>query len=297
MTSVEEVICRVDEWKDKKITYEEIPYGLTNRNYKLLINGETYFLRIPGEGTNIFIDRKVELHNAISASDIGVGAKVIKYFDSDYVVITEFINGRLMSSEIFRSSDEEIEKAVDAIKLVHEKAHFISRFVMFEKFSEYLEITRKYSMKLPLEFKKVREVVLQTQDIFLTESPSLVSCHNDLLAENFLDEGSRMRIIDWELSGLNDPMFELGDFSIEQELNQRQDRLIIETYFGNFREDKFCWLEVYRIMADILWTLWAVIQECFSDLDFDYVEYGSNRFYRALRVMESADFHYWLRHI
>ena len=123
----------------------------------------------------------------------------------------------------------------------------------------------------------------------------LLSCHNDLLAENFIDQGDQMRIIDWELSGLNDPCFELGDFSIEQEFDEEDDRIIIETYFGGFDERLFARMNIYKSMADILWTLWAMIQNHYSALDFDYWGYGTVRFERAMNALNGSEFAHWLK--
>ena len=128
---------------------------------------------------------------------------------------------------------------------------------------------------------------------FTKHMPELVSCHNDLLGENFIDQGDRMRIIDWELAGLNEPCFELGDFSVEQGFDESEDRLIIETYFGKFDEQKFARMNIYKYMADILWTFWAVIQNHLSTLDFNFWEYGVNRFTRAMDAFDSDDFAKW----
>jgi len=295
--SIEDVIGKVDEWKGKNVTYKFLPGGLTNKNYKLYVNGESYVVRIPGQKTDIFIDREVELHNTISASNTGIGARVFKYFKPDYIIITGFIDGNLMSSDSLRGSNDRIVKAVRSIKKIHTNADFISRFVMFDKFRNYIAIVKKHGMKLPEGFKDAKLVVEDIEKVFRKEAPKLVPCHNDLLAENFIETGDTMRIIDWELSGMNDPCFDLGDFSVEIGFNEEQDRLIIETYFGEFREDRFCWLNIYKYMADILWTLWAIIQHNLSDIDFDYWEYGMNRFNRAMKAINSESFKYWRKNL
>jgi len=297
LLTIQDIIENVEQWKNKKVTYKYLPGGLTNKNYKLDVDGESYVIRIPGQGTDIFIDREVELHNTISASDIGVGAKIFKYFKPDYIIIAGFINGEIMSADILKNNNEKIVKAVSAIRRVHDNANFISKFVMFDKFKDYLQIVEKNNMDLQQGFEDVKKIVEEIEKIFLKENPKLVSCHNDLLAENFIDEGDSMRIIDWELSGMNDPCFDLGDFSVEQGFSEDQDKLIIETYYGEFREDKFCWLNIYKYMADILWTVWAVIQHNLSDIDFDYWDYGINRYKRAIEAINSQDFNYWKRNL
>ncbi len=297
MITVDNIIKSIPEWKRKSVSYEIIPGGLTNKNYKVTVNGRMYVIRIPGQGTEIFINREVELHNTISASDIGIGAQLYNFFKPDYVIVVEFIKGRLMSSEILRTDNECLIKAVKAIREVHNRGKFISYFIMFDKFKDYYRIVKENRMELPEKFDDAKRMVEYVEGLFKKKNPPLVSCHNDLLAENFIEQKDKMRIIDWELSGLNDPCFDLGDFSVEQGLNDVQDETVIKTYYGSFKEDKYCWLKIYKYMADILWTLWAVIQNNTSDIKFDYWRYGLKRFERAMNAINSDNFKYWLNNI
>ncbi len=292
MKSLESVISMVDEWKGKKIEVQELTAGLTNKNYKVTIDEKCYVVRIPGVGSDLFINRDIELHNTLSASKVGVGAHVFKYFKESYVVIAEFIQGQVMSIESFKDKDR-IVRAIKAIKEVNEKADFTSTFIMFDKFKEYFELVKKHTIRIPDNFNDAEKIVYKVEDKFRKSMPKLLSCHNDLLAENFIDQGNRMRIIDWELSGRNDPCFELGDFSVEQGFDDEEDTLIIKTYYGVFDESKFARMNIYKSMADILWTLWAVIQNHFSKLDFEYWEYGMNRFKRAMNAVHSDNFSRW----
>ena len=294
MKDIYDVIQMVDAWKDKEYAIEELTKGITNKNFKVTIEGKSYVVRIPGKGSDVFIDREVEYHNTLAASDVGVGALIYEYFKPDYIAIAEFIDGEVMSVPSFEDK-ERIVKAVRAIKRVNMRAKFISKFIMFDKFDEYFEIIRKHNIKVPENFGDALVFVNRVRGKFLKTMPELAACHNDLLAENFIDQGERMRIIDWELSGINDVCFELGDFSVEQEFGEDEDVLMIETYFGNFDEKKCARMSLYKSMADILWTLWAAIQNHFSELEFDFWEYGMNRFNRAMIALNSDNFSRWIR--
>lgn len=294
MNDIHDVIKMVGDWKEKEYDIEELTEGITNKNFKVTIEGKRYVVRIPGEGTDLFINREVELHNMLSASEVGVGAHIFKYFKPEYISIAEFIDGEVMSVPSFKDK-ERIVKATRAIKRVNIRAKFISKFIMFDKCDEYLEIIKKNNIKVPENFGDAVAFVNRVRDKFLNTMPELSACHNDLLAENFIDQGDRMRIIDWELSGINDACFELGDFSVEQEFGEDEDVLMIETYFDNFDEKKFARINLYKSMADILWTLWAAIQHHLSDLEFDFWEYGMNRFQRAMTALNSDDFSRWLQ--
>ena len=293
MTALEKVIERIEEWKKKSIDVKELTAGITNKNYKVTVEGRSYVVRIPGAGTDLFIQRDVELYNTLEASRVGVGARVFKYFEESYIVIAEFIQGEVMSIKRFHDHSR-IERAVKAIAQVNREAEFTSDFVMFDKFNDYLRIVKQYAMKLPENFDEAVTIIEQVENRFRSNMPPLLSCHNDLLAENFIDMGDRMRIIDWELSGRNDPAFELGDFSVEQEFGEEEDILIIKTYYGHFDESKFARMNIYKSMADLLWTLWAMIQNHLSKLDFDFWGYGINRFKRAMNAVHSDNFFRWL---
>jgi len=294
MKDIHDVIKMVDDWKDKEYAIKELTEGITNKNYKVTIEGKSYVVRIPGKGSDIFIDREVECHNSLAASEVGVGAHIYEYFKPEHISIAEFIDGEVMSVPSFKDK-ERIVKAVNAIKRVNVKAKFISEFIMFDKFDAYFEIVKKHNIKVPENFGDATMFVNRVRDRFLKTMPELAACHNDLLAENFIDQGDRMRIIDWELSGANDVCFELGDFSVEQELEDDDDFLMIETYFGRFDESKFARVSIYKSMADILWVLWADIQNHFSDLDFDFWQYGMKRFNRAMVALNSDNFSRWLQ--
>ena len=294
MATIAEVLSRMEDWKGKEVQIQELTAGLTNSNYKVTVDNMSYVVRIPGHGSDIFINRDVELHNTLSASKVGVGAHVYYFFESDYVIVSEFLSGSTMSIERFRGNRDTIVRTVEAIKQVNTKGEFTSEFIMFNKFDDYMAIVKQNSIRVPAGFDTGEKVVNRVRERFMTSMPELVSCHNDLLAENFIDQGDRMRIIDWELSGLNDVCFELGDFSVEQGFSEEEDRLIVETYFGSFIEQKFARINIYKYMADMLWTLWAVIQNHFSKHDFDYWGYGMNRFNRAMDAFHTDDFSRWL---
>ena len=294
MKDIHDVIKMVDDWKDKEYAIKELTKGITNKNFKVTIEGKSYVVRIPGKGSDVFIDREVEYHNTLAVSEVGVGALIYEYFKPDYIAIAEFIDGEVMSVPSFEDK-ERIVKAIMAIKRVNMRGKFTSKFIMFDKFDEYFELIRKHNIKVPENFGEALVFVNRVRGKFLKTMPELAACHNDLLAENFIDQGERMRIIDWELSGINDVCFELGDFSVEQEFGEDEDVLMIETYFGNFDEKKCARMSLYKSMADILWTLWAAIQNHFSELEFDFWEYGMNRFNRAMIALNSDNFSRWIR--
>jgi thiamine kinase-like enzyme len=293
MTDIQAVIDGIEEWMGKPCEIQEITSGITNSNYKVTVENKSYVVRIPGAGTDMFISRDVELHNVLEASRTGVGAHVFRHFAESYIVIAEFLQGEVMSIDRFHDS-EKIVRAVQAIKKVNTGASFVSDFIMFDKFKDYLRVVTAHAMKVPDHLDDAVAIVDRVEKRFQAGMPRLVSCHNDLLAENFIDTGDAMRIIDWEFSGRNDPCFELGDFSVEQGFGDGEDELIIRTYFGGNEQRMYARMKIYKSMADFLWTLYAMIQHHFSKLDFDFWKYGMDRFTRAMNAANTGDFSRWL---
>src|SRR5256886_12559708 len=112
-------------------------------------------------------------------------------------------------------------------------------------------------------------------------------CHNDLLSENFIDDGVSLRIVDYELSGNNDPCFDLGNTAQEAEFDQELRAALCEAYFGNRDQRQLARMNLFALMSDVGWTLWGAIQARISAVDYDFRGYYAGRWERALEVLRS----------
>jgi thiamine kinase-like enzyme len=121
-----------------------------------------------------------------------------------------------------------------------------------------------------------------------------VPCHNDLLCENFIDDGQTLRIVDYELSGNNDPCFDLGNTAQEAELDQSMRAALCAAYFGHEDAQQLARMNLFALMSDVGWTLWGAIQAKISAVEFDFTGYYMGRWERALDVLNSARFAAWL---
>jgi thiamine kinase-like enzyme len=124
----------------------------------------------------------------------------------------------------------------------------------------------------------------------------LVACHCDPLCENFLDQrGKRMWIVDWEYAGMNDPMWDLGDLSVEGQFDAAQEAEMIAAYFGGEpRASELGRIVIYKAMCDLLWTLWGLIQHANRNPADDFWAYSLNRFNRCKVLMANPEF---FRHV
>jgi len=293
--SIEEVIGKIKDWNDKNVKYEPLGGGITNHNYKVIVNGEAFVVRIPGAETEIFIDRENELNCSIEAGKTGVAPEVVYFIKPENVSVFRFINGKTLTTEEIAGSDELIKRIVGSIKIIHEKARFKKRFDPFETIRKYMnEYIEKYNAPLPNDIEWMLKVSSQIEKAMLRNKPPDVACHNDYLSENFMDDGKKIWIIDWEYGGYGDPYFDLGDFAVEHPFSREQEELIIKEYCGEMNFEKLSRMLLYKIVSDLWWGLWAMIQSKVSRIDFDFYTYGNNRFERLRNNAKDKDFNKWI---
>jgi thiamine kinase-like enzyme len=267
--------------------------GLTNLVYRLEAGDARYVLRIPGAGTEDYIDRKVEGHNARVAADAGVSAEVLFFDDTDGLMLARHLDGCVtMSPESFKSRPGAPARAAAALKQLHGCGQaFQFRFELFSMIDEYLALLAKLEAPLPEGY---HDVVAESGAVrqALDASPvALAPCHCDPLAENFLDDGKRMWIVDWEYSGMNDPLWDLGDVSVEAGFDDDQDREMMAAYCGGEPSAALIGrMVIYKAMCDLLWTLWGLIQFANKNPVDDFWAYSTGRFERCKTLMGGADF-------
>ena len=267
--------------------------GLTNLVYRLDVGAERYVLRIPGEGTEDYIDRKVEGHNARVAADAGVSAEVLFFDDSDGLMLARHLDGCVtMSPESFKSRPGAPARAAAALKQLHSCGQaFRFRFELFKMIDEYLALLAKLETPLPDGYREVVAEAVAVRRVLDATPLALAPCHCDPLAENFLDDGARMWIVDWEYSGMNDPLWDLGDVSVEAGFDADQDREMMAAYCGGDPGAALTGrMVIYKAMCDLLWTLWGLIQFANKNPADDFWAYATSRFERCKTLMGTADF-------
>jgi thiamine kinase-like enzyme len=268
--------------------------GLTNLVYKLDFGGGRQFiLRIPGKGTEDYIDREVELHNARVAAEAGVSAEVIYGDAASGVMMTRFIDGIVtMSPDAFRKRPGAPGRAALALKRMHDCGReFRFRFELFAMIDDYLAVLDKQKAQLPEGYPQVVEAAQPVRAALAARLLPLAPCHCDPLCENFLDDGQRMWIVDWEYSGMNDPLWDLGDLSVEAGFDAAQDCEMMEAYCGGAPSAAVMGrMVIYKAMCDLLWTLWGLIQHADGNPAEDFWAYSLGRFERCQKLMRDPAF-------
>ena len=267
--------------------------GLTNRNYKITVGDDSYVLRIAGEGTSDYIDRQVEAHNARVAAEAGVNAELLFFDPADGLMLTRYVSGtETMTPALFASRPGAPARAAAAFRRMHDCGKdFNFRFELFAMIDEYLDVLAKLGASLPAGYHDVVGEAGAVRRALERNPGRLAPCHCDPLCENFLDDGSRMWIVDWEYAGMNDPLWDLGDLSVEAGFDAAQDREMMEAYCdGPVSEALFGRMVIYKAMCDLLWTLWGLIQHANDNPAEDFWAYAAGRFARCKALMADPAF-------
>ncbi|MCW3781262.1 phosphotransferase family protein [Defluviimonas salinarum] len=263
--------------------------GLTNRVYRV----GSHCLRLPGAGTEEYIDRANEAVAAREAARAGVSPAVIHADPATGIMVTEFIAGTVtMSPEAFSARPGAAARAGAAFAKLHGSgAVFPFRFELFQMIDDYLGVLATKDVALPEGYHDVVAEAGAVREALAARPLPLAPCHCDPLCENFLDTGDRMWIVDWEYSGMNDPMWDLGDLSVEGGFGAGQDEEMLRAYFGGepVPRDRGR-MVIYKAMCDLLWTLWGLIQLAAGNPAEDFRAYADGRFARCKALMADPDF-------
>ncbi|WP_374624495.1 phosphotransferase [Devosia sp.] len=266
--------------------------GLTNRVFR--VGGpRTLCLRLPGKGTEEYINRANEAQAAREAARAGVSPEVLFADPASGVLVTAFLDGvETMSPDLFRARRGAPRRAGEAFRRLHGSgARFDFRFELFAMIDDYLRLLSTRTVELPDGYHDVLGEAEAVRAALAAHPLPLVACHCDPLCENLLDTGQRMWIVDWEYSGMNDPMWDLGDLSVEGGFDAGQDEELLLGYFGTEpRPDERGRMVIYKAMCDLLWTLWGLIQHANGNPADDFWAYASNRFGRCRALMATPGF-------
>ncbi len=271
--------------------------GLTNTNYRIDVDGMPYVVRIPGASTELLaVDRANEYHNTKAAAEAGVGPKIAYYLPDEKVMVLEFIHGETMSIPKLQAPGMPTRIA-RSLKKLHAGPRFLTDFNMFRLVEFYLKIVDEHGVRIPDNYRDRLPAVKRIEDALAARPLPRVPCNNDLLAENYIDDGRLLRTIDFEYSGNNDPCFELGNTCQEQQYDEARIVEMCAAYFGQAYPDKLARMKLNMIISDVGWTLWAAIQAKISRIDFDFWGWAVERWARAEAKIDSADFPTWLEDV
>tara|TARA_R110002126_G_scaffold291808_1_gene459902 strand:- start:134574 stop:135503 length:930 start_codon:yes stop_codon:yes gene_type:complete len=267
--------------------------GMTNLVFLVEARQQNIIVRIPGEGTQEYIDRAVEANNAQAAYAAGVSAKVLYVNPDTGLMVSEAIeNIETMTPDLFATRMGAPARAGAALAKLHGSGQvFQFRFELFSMIDEYLKLLSTKDVDLPEGYHDIVKAAAPIKDLLASRPTPLAPCHCDPLCENFLDDGARMWIVDWEYSGMNDPLWDVGDLSVEAGLNAAQEMELMQAYFGALpTPEQHGRVVIYKAMCDLLWTLWGLIQHADNNPAEDFWAYATGRFDRCKALMNDPAF-------
>lgn len=260
----------------------ELSGGLTNRNVKITTPDGVYVARCTDTATNMLgIDRDREHHNTKAAEQAGVGAQVIDYRPDLGILLLSYLEGQTLCNDDFQRP-EIVSKAAAAIRCLHAGPRFQGRFDMFERQPSYLKTVLDNGFRIPADYLDHADTFADIARVLNATDQTTAPCNNDLLAGNFISDGDKMWLIDYEYSGNNDPCFELGNTWSEVGMSAEQLDDFVTAYYGRPLHHKIARAHLQGIVAKYGWTLWGCIQNGSSAIEFDFWEWAMERYDAAV---------------
>src|SRR5436190_22586700 len=285
-TEAESIVGRLWPGRDAIIT--PLEGGITNHNFVLTIGDERLVLRIAGKDTEYLgIDRRREEAAARMAARAGIGPEVVTYVEPEGYLVTRFIDGVPVPPERMRTPDQTV-RAAAALRAIHRGEPIPGRFDAHAVVVDYRRTAMAHGVTMPDDVAWALATSDRIRDV--RGAQAVVACHNDLLNANFIDDGQRLRIVDWEYAGMGDRFFDLANFSVNHELGPDEDKELLACYFGERRDGDAAALTLMRFMSDFREAMWGVVQQTISELDFDFADYAARHFGRLQETAAAPRF-------
>jgi thiamine kinase-like enzyme len=276
-------------WPGSVRSIEALTGGITNHNFRVdLATGEQVVLRIGGKDTALLgIDRSIEHEATRAAAALGLAPDVIRFVQPQGYLVTRFVEGAPISEDEVRKPDK-LREVATALRRFHEGHAIRGRFDSFRVVEAYNDTAAERGVTSPPAYAEAKEIADRIEEARGVQ-PS-VPCHNDLLNANFIYDGDRLWIVDWEYAGMGDRFFDLANFSVNHELTDDENDELLQAYFGEVDEEDLRALVLMRFMSDFREAMWGVVQQAISELDFDFASYAESHFERLQETAEDPAF-------
>jgi thiamine kinase-like enzyme len=288
---------RVPELAGADLTLTPLSGGITNRNFLVVVGGrdDRYVIRLAGNDTHLLgISREVEHAATVAAAGVGVGPEVTAFIRPEGYLVTRFIVGSAVSDAAVHQATT-LRRVADSLRRIHDGPPIPGLFIPLRIVEAYRALAAARGVRIPAEYELSMALARRIEFAFLSNPVELRPCHNDLLNANFIDDGARIRIVDWEYAGMGDPFFDLGNFSVNHGLTPDEDAEVLRAYEGDARPERLARLALMRTVSDFREAMWGVLQQGISTLDVDFVAYAGDHFERLLAGATTPAFERALR--
>ena len=262
--------------------------GMSNKNFKVIMKGLEYVLRVPGNGSEGMVDRTNEEFNAIKACKLGVNP-VIRYFNPvTGVKLADFIHNAETLNHATIQRHGNMKKVAEIYRKVHHsQVRLKNEFNIFQEIEKYEKLLTQVGAEMYDGWDTVRGQVMAIEGYLNELGVELCACHNDAVPENFIKaEDGTIYLIDWEYSGVNDPLADIAALFLESNFSEENQDYFLKSYYeGNIPQNVREKIKCYEILWDSLWSLWTVIKEACGD---DFGTYGIDRYTRAVNNLKAV---------
>ncbi|MBL9169205.1 MAG: phosphotransferase [Verrucomicrobiales bacterium] len=288
------VIESIPQWNGRNAAVAPIQAGITNRNFKVEIDGEAFVVRIPGVDTHLLgIDRAVEHAMACAAAAAGAGPEVFAYLPDSQILITRFVAGVGITEEELQN-EPRLTAVVRSLKRIHSCPALAAGFPVFRVVQDYLKVAMRRGADPSPEMIKLAKLGVRIEEALNRNAVTKCPCHNDLLNANLLREGDHIWVVDYEYAGMGDPFFDLGNLSINNGFGPETDETLLRCYFSAVTNAHRARLQLMKIVSDLREAAWGTIQQAISSLDCDYRSYADRHATRGLRTAAAPRFREWM---
>ena len=288
-------MARIPMWRTaSSLTASPLAGGITNVNYRVEVDGEAFVVRIEGRGTErLGIDRQREYQCLVAASRTGVGPEVVYCLPAGGILVTRFIDGRNLSAEEM-GRPEMIARVVRSLHLYHTGPPFDGLFSPFRTLEDYLRVARAHRAPLPGDTGWMFDRAAEIEAVLRPAWPAAQPCHNDLWGPNLIDDGTLVRIVDWEYAAMGNVYFDLANFAIHHTFSDAQDEALLRAYFGTVADLSLAQLKLLKIIAELREGMWCMVGVGVSNADFDFLGYATTHFDRYHQAVDDARVSRWM---
>lgn len=275
-------------WSRAQISLRVLSGGITNRNFVAEIDGSLYVVRIPGERTEVLgINREHEAQAAQRAANLGIAPAIVGELSGFDTLITNFVQGDHLAGTKFT---DRLPEVIELIKRFHNGGPIDGSFPIHRIVEAHVHDAQINGIAPPKLWNSLHAVSLRIESAFARSADAPVACHNDLLPTNVLFGKDRTWLLDFEYAGMNNAYFDLGNLSVNTELDDAGDETILTCYFGTVTAHRWAKLQLMKIMSELREGMWAVVQQAISTLDTDFVAYADSRLSNCERLATTPGF-------
>ena len=274
---IKEKISSLLSQEEEVLSVEQLG-GMTNQNYLVKTTNKQYIVKFFGKGTEKLINRQDEKYNLELLKDLDLDVKNYLFDIEAGIKVNEYIESAITLDST--SIKTKFDKIAPILQTIHASGKELrGEFAPFEEIKKYESLIEE---KIPYaNYEAVREEVFSLEKRLADLGVDRKSCHIDLVPENFIESPQgRLYLIDWEYSSMNDPMWDLAALFLESEFTRQEEEAFLSHYESDQTPVSREKITIYKILQDIIWSLWTVYKE---EQGADFGDYGVSRYQRAVK--------------